>query len=87
MKYAVKPSSTFRKDLKRIEKRRYDLALLIEVIKILPNGDALPHKYRDHPLSGDYSQCRECHITPYWLLIYEKTESDLILYLTRTGTQ
>lgn len=86
MKYAVKPSSTFRKDLKRIEKRGYDLALLTEVIKTLARGEDLPHKYRDHTLSGNYSQCRECHITPDWLLIYEKTESDLILYLTRTGT-
>ena len=86
MKYAVKPSSTFRKDLKRIEKRGYDLALLTEVIKTLASGEDLPHKYRDHTLSGNYSQCRECHITPDWLLIYEKTESDLVLYLTRTGT-
>lgn len=86
MKYSVKPSSTFRKDLKRIEKRGYQLALLTEVIKSLANGEDLPLKYRDHCLSGDYSSCRECHITPDWLLIYELTESDLILYLMRTGT-
>ncbi|HJD32133.1 MAG TPA: type II toxin-antitoxin system YafQ family toxin [Candidatus Eisenbergiella stercorigallinarum] len=30
--------------------------------------------------------CRECHITPDWLLIYEIHEKDLILLLTRTGT-
>ena len=70
MKYAVKPSSTFQKDLKRIEKRGYHLALLTEVIKTLANGDELPIKYRDHSLSGEYSRCRECHITPDWLLIF-----------------
>jgi len=86
MKYTVKPSSTFRKDLKRIEKRGYHLALLTDVIKLLANGEDLPLKYRDHCLSGDYSSGRECHITPDWLMIYELTESDLILYLTRTGT-
>ena len=31
-------------------------------------------------------KCRECHITPDWLLIYEINKTELILYLTRTGT-
>ncbi|MCL2378528.1 MAG: type II toxin-antitoxin system YafQ family toxin, partial [Defluviitaleaceae bacterium] len=35
---------------------------------------------------GDYKGCRECHITPDWLLIYEVVENTLKLYLTRTGT-
>jgi len=30
--------------------------------------------------------CRECHITPDWLLIYEVDGDELILYLTRTGS-
>ena len=30
--------------------------------------------------------CRECHITPDWLLIYEIDDGKLFLYLTRTGT-
>ncbi|MDD7185979.1 MAG: type II toxin-antitoxin system mRNA interferase toxin, RelE/StbE family, partial [Oscillospiraceae bacterium] len=30
--------------------------------------------------------CRECHILPDWLLIYEIADDELILYLTRTGT-
>jgi mRNA interferase YafQ len=86
MKYTVKPSSIFQKDLKRIDKLGYNLLLLTEVIKIIANGEELPDKYRDNNLSGKYTSCRECHITPDWLLIYELTESDLILYLTRTGT-
>ena len=43
-------------------------------------------KNRDHQLSGDYAGCRECHITPDWLLIYEVADEELILYLTRTGS-
>jgi len=86
MKYTVKPTTKFQKDLKRIEKRGYNLTLLTETIKILANGEVLPLKYRDHNLGGDYASCRECHITPDWLLIYEVTENELILYLTRTGT-
>ncbi len=86
MKYTVKPSTKFQKDLKRIDKRGYNLALLTEVIKIIASGEELPAKYKDHNLAGNFAKCKECHITPDWLLIYELTESDLILYLTRTGT-
>ncbi len=84
--YLVKPTSKFQKDLKRIEKRGYNLSLITEVIKKLANGEKLPEKNKDHSLFGEYSGCRECHITPDWLLIYEIENNELILYLTRTGT-
>lgn len=32
MKYAIKPTSKFQKDLKRVQKRGYDLNLLKEII-------------------------------------------------------
>lgn len=86
MMYALRPSSRFQKDLKRIQKRGYDLALLTDVIKKLASGEELPPKNRDHQLVGDYSGCRECHIAPDWLLVYEIDGAELILYLTRTGT-
>ena len=84
--YTIKPTTRFQKDLKRIQKRGYDLSLLTGVIKTLASGDPLPEKNRDHQLSGDYAGCRECHILPDWLLIYEIENDTLILYLTRTGT-
>lgn len=86
MKYMVKPTTKFQKDLKRIQKRGYDISLLTDVIKKLANGERLSEKNRDHNLSGDYSGCRECHITPDWLLVYEVDNGELILYLTRTGS-
>lgn len=86
MKYRVVPTKWFRKDLVRAEKRGYDLSLLATVIKTLANGEPLPAKQKDHVLLGDYAGCRECHITPDWLLIYEIYEDQLLLYLTRTGT-
>lgn len=84
--YSVKVTTRFKRDLKRMEKRGYNIDLLTNVIKILANGDSLDESYCDHPLSGNYSTCRECHITPDWLLIYEIAGKDLILYLTRTGS-
>lgn len=82
----IKYQTTFKRDYKRIKKRGYDTRLLEKVITMLAEGKPLPLEYRDHPLSGDYSGCRECHIAPDWLLVYEIVERELLLYLTRTGT-
>ena len=82
----VVASGKFKKDLKLAIKRGYNMTLMDEVVTSLSNGEILPLKYRDHDLSGDYKGCRECHITPDWLLIYEIIEDEFLLYLTRTGT-
>ena len=82
----IKYQAAFKKDYKRIKKRGYDPRLLEKVVGLLAEGQPLPQEYRDHALSGDYSGCRECHIAPDWLLVYEVVERDLSLYLMRTGT-
>lgn len=86
MKYTVRPTTKFQRDLKRIQKRGYDISLLTNIIKKLADGEQLPEKNRDHSLNGEFVNCRECHITSDWLLIYEIDNGELILYLTRTGT-
>ncbi len=85
-KYRIVVTSLFKKDLKTVKKRGYNLKLLSDVIDTLAIGLPLDEKYRDHNLIGNYKGCRECHITPDWLLIYEIAEDEIILYLTRTGT-
>lgn len=85
-KYGIVQTSLFKKDLKAAKKRGYDLQLLNDVVDTLAMGLPLDEKYKDHKLIGNYQGCRECHITPDWLLIYEIAEDELILYLTRTGT-
>lgn len=84
--YKIRPSVKFQKDVKRMQKRGYDLSLLTEILKLLADGKPLPPENKDHNLTGNYKGCRECHITPDWLLIYEVLDGELILYLTRTGT-
>ena len=86
IKYRIERTTRFKKDYKLIKKRGYDIKLLEEVVRIIAKGEPLPEKYNDHPLKGSYTGCRECHITPDWLLIYEIADNALILYLTRTGT-
>ena len=84
--YEIRPTTKFQKDLKRAKKRGFDLSLLTEILKKLATGQTLPVKNKDHPLSGNYAGCRECHIAPDWLLIYEVDGNSLILYLIRTGS-
>lgn len=86
-KYRIVQTGKFKKDLKTAIKRGYNIALLEVVIDILATGQELPAKYKDHRLIGNYKGCRECHITPDWLLIYEIDGNELFLYLTRTGTR
>ena len=80
----IKTTKAFEKDLTRMQKRGKDLSKLEYIIKLLANKDILQAKYRDHKLSGNYQNLRECHIEPDWLLIYENQNN--ILYLARTGT-
>jgi len=86
MKYKIRLTSPFKKNLKLLEKRKYDLDLLNDVVMMLARGEILPARYKDHALKGKLLGCRECHITPDWLLIYEIHNNTLILYLSRTGT-
>ena len=86
MKYEIKPSSRFKRDMKLVKKRGYDQRLIENVIRTLAAGEELDKKYRDHILLGDYAGFHECHITPDWLLIYEIYEEALYLLLSRTGS-
>ncbi len=85
-RYNIVQTTKFKKDLKLAKKRGYNLSLLGEVVDLLAEGKSLPEKNKDHILMGNYVGCRECHITPDWLLVYEISNDELILYLTRTGT-
>ena len=84
--FNIVSSNRFKKDLKLAIRRGYNIALLEEVVNKLAMGEILEKKYRDHELSGDFKGLRECHITPDWLLVYQIVDSELVLYLSRTGT-
>ena len=86
MKYEIKFTSQFKKDLKLAKKQARDLDKLFEVVGILADGGTLDARYRDHDLSGDYKGTRECHIEPDWLLVYEIRNEVLVLMLYRLGS-
>lgn len=86
MKYEVRFTTHFKKDLKLAIKQGKDSEKLFAVVGRLANGERLPEKYKDHALTGDWNGHRECHIQPDWLLIYRIEDDMLILTLARTGT-
>lgn len=67
-------------------KRGLDISLLDNIIKKLANMEPLSPENRDHQLSGNWSNFRECHILPDWLLVYQIQHDVLVLTLARTGT-
>ena len=79
-------SNQFKKDYKKAVKRHNDVEELFNVIELLKNQQPLPLEKRDHALTGDYSGYRECHVHPDFLLVYKVVDSQLQLYLYRTGT-
>lgn len=88
MRY-IESSGAFRKQLKLMLKRGKHEADIKTVITLLMNDEALPPKYRDHVLTGNFAGFRDCHIQPDWLLIYQKQDSEDgrgILRLEATGT-
>ena len=74
----------FGKDYKLAMKRGLAVEALDTVIGTLLAEKPLSAKYRDHNLSGNYKNYRECHIQPDWLLIYRIANTVLVLY--RTGS-
>ena len=86
MKYEVKFTNQFKKDIKLAKKQNKDLNKLFDVVNILAEGGILEVKYRDHYLSGEYKGTRECHVEPDWLLVYEIQNDVLVLILYRLGT-
>ncbi|MCM1543331.1 MAG: type II toxin-antitoxin system YafQ family toxin [Blautia sp.] len=86
MKRDIVWTAQFKKDYKLAQKRRLDIGLLDDIIRVLSRGETLPEKNKDHPLSGNWAGHRECHILPNWLLIYRIDDDVLVLTLSRTGT-
>jgi len=80
----IRRTAQFRRDIKSMQRQKKDLEKIKNVLQSLVKGEKLEEKYRDHVLVGQYKGTRECHLEPDWLLIYEITESELVLI--RTGS-
>jgi mRNA interferase YafQ len=84
----IEETTRFRRDYKREKKGRHGKHLdawLETVVDMLVADTLLPRRYRDHPLSGDWKDSRDCHIRPDLVLIYRKPDAD-VLQLVRLGS-
>jgi mRNA interferase YafQ len=55
------------------------------VLAALLTDAPLPPANRDHALTGEWADARECHVRPDLLLVYRKPDADS-LYLLRLGS-
>jgi len=87
-KYKPIESKQFKKGRKLAKRRGLDMSMLKWAIDQLAQNISLPSNWKDHQLKGSLKHLRECHIdgSGDWLLVYEKREVDMILYLLGTGT-
>lgn len=84
----IKQSSPFKRDLKREAKGPHRQTLqrdFVSLIETLAQDQPLAEKYRDHALSGDWKDHRDCHLKPDLVLIYRKPD-DVELQLIRLGS-
>ena len=81
---AVREATAFRRDVRRLGGRGADLAKLEKVVSLLAAKRPLEPRHRDHFLSGNWKNFRDCHVAPDWVLIYRVEGNEL--QLARTGS-
>ena len=84
----IRQSGQFKRDLKRESKGQHRKILQSEFVAIvaaLAADRPLESRHRDHALSGDWKNHRDCHVRPDLVLIYRKPDADT-LELVRLGS-
>lgn len=84
----IERTGQFKRDYKRERKGRHGQTLggeLVVLLKALANDAPLEARYRDHPLTGEWTDHRDCHVKPDLVLIYRKSDNQT-LQLVRLGS-
>ena len=84
----IERTGQFKRDYKREAKGQHKATLdadLQAVIQALGSDQALEQRLRDHALSGNWKDHRDCHVKPDLVLIYQKPD-DATLRLVRLGS-
>jgi mRNA interferase YafQ len=77
----IEITSAFKRDYRRVRAspRHRDIEVLLSrILDLLVADDPLPAHYRDHPLTGDWHDHRDCHVKPDLVLIYRKPSSEAL---------
>ena len=84
----IEQTGQFKRDFKREAKganRRTLDSDFLAVLGELMSDQPLAERHRDHPLTGEWKDHRDCHVRPDLVLIYRKPE-DTVLQLVRLGS-
>lgn len=84
----IERTSSFKRDYKREAKGRHRTTLetdIVAVVSALANDQPLEERYRDHILTGEWKDHRDCHVKPDLVLIYRKPDANT-LQLVRLGS-
>ena len=84
----IERTNQFKRDYKREAKSLHRISLqsdLTAVLVALVHDEPLSEKLRDHALTGNWKDHRDCHIKPDLILIYRKP-NDESLQLVRLGS-
>lgn len=85
--YEVVLSRRYKTARKRfLRHANFDQKLLEEVVETLARGERLSIRHKDHQLTGEFQDYRECHVKNNILLMYQKHENVLVLLLINLGT-
>lgn len=86
MRYQIAKTKRFKTAYKRVKcLPNFKQEVFVEVVEMLASGIKLENKYRDHKLTGNLKDFRECHLASDILLIYQIDEGVLILTLVSVG--
>jgi len=80
----IETTTQFKKDFKRELKGRFKTTItndLPAALNMLVADKKLPAKYKDHSLTGEWKDCRDCHIRPDLVLIYSKPDDERLVLL------
>jgi mRNA interferase YafQ len=84
----IERTGTFKRDYKREIKGPHREALhsvFAAVVTALATDQKLADRHRDHALTGNWKDHRDCHVRPDLVLIYRKPD-DVTLQLVRLGS-
>ncbi len=84
--YSFTRSSKFRRDIRRCQRQQKDMDKFKVIHELLIMSKQLPARNKDHLLTGNWKNHRECHIEPDWLLIYRVNDDENVIEYVRTGT-
>lgn len=84
----IEQTGQFKRDLRREARGRYRATLEARfslVLTALASDQSLEPRHRDHALTGEWADHRDCHVEPDLVQIYRKPDAET-LQLVRLGS-